>query len=220
MIHDSQVNKAYRFVESSIPSLSISSPSVETLLGKWGVSSSQMAGGSQMARLDKEDLQRARVLSQVDRKFIACVMYPSGYKDNLDGDTDAGPSLLLVDQHAADERVRVERFQKDICTGFLSSESGKQGVLRRKLQPPVAVLLTAREVEQLTASKEILETMRRWGFTLQAPDTVEYLSTNSAHPKADYLQVLVDGIPDLLANKVSHLDTFILSTSLIYALSC
>lgn len=155
-----------------------------------------MAGSSQVARLDKGHLRAARVLGQVDRKFIACVVDPDSSENSLDEDTTLGSSLLLVDQHAADERVRVERFQRDLCTGFLKSETEQ-----RKLQPPVAVLLTAREVEQITSSTDLLDIMKRWGFTF-SNNTTGCSTINVANPKADYLQVLVDGIPALLANKV------------------
>jgi DNA mismatch repair protein MLH3 len=52
-------------------------------------------------RFSKEELGNARIIGQVDCKFVACT---------LPGDsTDEGePVLVLIDQHAADERVRVE----------------------------------------------------------------------------------------------------------------
>ena len=155
-----------------------------------------MAGGSQSTRLEKEILQRAKVLGQVDKKFIACVARSTDDDEIPDPCGNENISLLIVDQHAADERVRVERFQRDFCTGFLNSKTEQ-----RELRPPKAVLLTAREARQITSSKAILETMKRWGFTLCTEHTT---STNAVvHPNPDYLQVLVDGVPELLADKVS-----------------
>ena len=52
-----------------------------------------------MQVLTREQLQRARTLAQVDRKFIAVV---------------AGDTLALVDQHAADERVQLERMRDEV----------------------------------------------------------------------------------------------------------
>src|SRR4051794_37371868 len=58
------------------------------------------------------NLANAEVLGQVDRKFIACAI-----RDHPGGDI-----LLLVDQHAADERVRVEHFLREYCEGALAFE--------------------------------------------------------------------------------------------------
>lgn len=51
---------------------------------------------SQWIALTKSHLQRCRVLRQVDHKFIVC---------------HAASTLFCVDQHAAHERIRLERLQ-------------------------------------------------------------------------------------------------------------
>ncbi|KAL6706169.1 DNA mismatch repair protein [Coniothyrium glycines] len=72
------------------------------------------AGVSTSAKLSKEGLRRARVIAQVDKKFVLVKM------KQLDADdsTGTGPSdlLVLLDQHAADERVRVEGLLEELCT--------------------------------------------------------------------------------------------------------
>ncbi|KAH9899633.1 hypothetical protein C8Q73DRAFT_329317 [Cubamyces lactineus] len=108
----------------------------------------------QIGRFTSADLRTARVLGQVDRKFVACVIHASspprkqtptsadgGRERDGDGDSDtdvdadarAGTgwsegacgreqgALVLIDQHAADERVRVERFLRSLCEGFLTA---------------------------------------------------------------------------------------------------
>ena len=62
------------------------------------------------SKFSKEGLGTARVIGQVDCKFVACT---------LPGDSTGQrePVLVLTDQHAADERVRVERFLKELCHG-------------------------------------------------------------------------------------------------------
>ncbi|KAH9943246.1 uncharacterized protein BXZ73DRAFT_97297 [Epithele typhae] len=104
-------------------------------------------------------LRSARVLGQIDRKFIACI-----FAGGEGGERSS--SLVLVDQHAADERVRVERFLRDVCEGFLRAapthpqtstgrdlSSGEDevetGVRKRTLAPPVPVLLTRAEAERV-----------------------------------------------------------------------
>lgn len=59
-------------------------------------------------RLSRQDLEQAEVLAQVDRKFILI-------QTQLDNESD--PLLVLIDQHAADERVKVEDLYTQLCSG-------------------------------------------------------------------------------------------------------
>jgi hypothetical protein len=60
------------------------------------------------------DLSTLHVIGQVDRKFVAVtVQQPDGL----------GRTLLLVDQHAADERIRVEALQESFLRRASSCES-------------------------------------------------------------------------------------------------
>ncbi|KAJ5673990.1 hypothetical protein N7462_009429 [Penicillium macrosclerotiorum] len=67
-------------------------------------------GTSQFAkfkgRLRRHDLAMATVIAQVDQKFILTRFGSSQY--GTSGDNDSGAFLVLIDQHAADERCRVE----------------------------------------------------------------------------------------------------------------
>ena len=56
-------------------------------------------------RLSKEALAKCHVISQVDQKFILATL-----------PTDHSHSLVLIDQHAADERVRVESLIEELHT--------------------------------------------------------------------------------------------------------
>ncbi|KAK5189469.1 DNA mismatch repair protein [Exophiala xenobiotica] len=56
--------------------------------------------------LTKEALAAARIIGQVDYKFVLAVIPSDDKRGNL---------LALVDQHAADERVKYERLCQDIC---------------------------------------------------------------------------------------------------------
>lgn len=59
-------------------------------------------------KLWKQDLEKAEVVAQVDQKFILA---------KLPASDQIGAVLTLIDQHAADERCRVERLFKDLFTG-------------------------------------------------------------------------------------------------------
>ena len=72
-----------------------------------------LSSSSAVARLSKVNLKRAQAISQVDSKFILIKMHV--------GSGSHGPDnphlnhLVLVDQHAADERIRLETLLHDIC---------------------------------------------------------------------------------------------------------
>ncbi|KAJ3516273.1 hypothetical protein NLJ89_g1225 [Agrocybe chaxingu] len=71
-------------------------------------------------------------------------------------------------QHAADERVRVEGFLKELCLGFLESpnriQSGEAvGVRVREVTPPRPVLLTQHEALTIKRSPDVQAMLRKWG---------------------------------------------------------
>lgn len=71
--------------------------------------------------IDKNDLidGNYRIISQVDRKFILLVMPAS----NSVSSTKL-PTILVVDQHACDERIRVEALFKDFILMLLDKTLG------------------------------------------------------------------------------------------------
>lgn len=163
------------------------------------------------------DLLNAKIINQVDRKFIACLIDD----DNTDAKEDEeamnannggytpGRALVLIDQHAADERVRVERFLKDLCLGFLRrgirEESAANGVEMRELSPPVPVLLTRHEASRLGSSADVQQAFESWGFHFSAfPE--ELLGHSEDDMDIDssnvYVQVFVRCIPEIVGDKV------------------
>ncbi|KAF9226706.1 hypothetical protein BS17DRAFT_865354 [Gyrodon lividus] len=161
----------------------------------------------------KEDLQNARILSQVDRKFIACLVglehgpvetekvTPSCEEDDHPAD---GKTLILIDQHAADERVRVERFLKTICRGFLCHQEGSGGVETKQLSPPVPVLITQREASRLSEVLAYQKTFESWGFQFSGLQDVRVTQQVDTAPDGDagYTQIFVSAIPQVVSEKV------------------
>ncbi|OSD04616.1 hypothetical protein PYCCODRAFT_1386837 [Trametes coccinea BRFM310] len=182
-----------------------------------------------IGRLTSTALRTARVLGQVDRKFIACVMrtqrtYPQTSTSELE---DAGGvadalclgsglggrrqegTLVLIDQHAADERVRVERFLRELCQGFLASvtrppgsESGEVSVRTRMLVPPVNVLLTRREASRLEDSVDLRSAFARWGVVLAVSPGVPRDYAAPSQEDESYSQVAVETVPEVIADKL------------------
>jgi DNA mismatch repair protein MLH3 len=148
--------------------------------------------------LGSDALRDARVINQVDDKFIACVLTcnPSNMEALPRSQTSGqgqGKKLVLIDQHAADERVRVEQLLMGPCRDFLEGHSSSI----RYLDPPKPILLAAKEAERLRASEEIQEALARWSFTFHSLDEETPLDEYQ-----DHTQMLVQTIPSVIADKV------------------
>lgn len=164
-------------------------------------------------RFKKTDLRNAKVINQVDRKFIACLIDDDDERGEEHGGTRgdqdiSGPALVLIDQHAADERVRVERFLKELCLGFLHGrDTGEdptaKGIRVRELSPPAPVLLTRHEALRLGGSEDIQTVFRRWGFHFSDLSKTGVLdSDDGLNGGSGYVQVLVQSIPEVVGDKV------------------
>ncbi|KFY30448.1 hypothetical protein V493_01903 [Pseudogymnoascus sp. VKM F-4281 (FW-2241)] len=87
----------------------------------------QVSAGSSTGRLSKSGLQSARVIAQVDRKFILARM-PAA---TASGGAVVGEDMLvIIDQHAADERCRIEALMAGFCLKPLPSRGmGHDGLV-------------------------------------------------------------------------------------------
>ena len=113
-------NPIFGTTEEGIPQVSFNGPTIETsdvLHGRRHCCSDSdiqkaftQASTTFSAKVSKGSLNTARVISQVDKKFILiCVNGSSNTNDGEDAEL-----LVLVDQHAADERIRVEGLLADL----------------------------------------------------------------------------------------------------------
>eukprot|EP00455_Lapot_gusevi_P002945 TRINITY_DN11218_c0_g1_i3.p1 TRINITY_DN11218_c0_g1~~TRINITY_DN11218_c0_g1_i3.p1 ORF type:complete len:238 (-),score=41.03 TRINITY_DN11218_c0_g1_i3:50-739(-) len=99
--------------------------------------------------MGRQTLAKFRVLSQIDHKFILCL---------------ASQSLVLVDQHAADERIRLEKLE-DVVFG---PQRNLRNYDRHVLQPPERLYVTTHELHLLQRYREALQ---QWGFGWSVPST-------------------------------------------------
>ena len=113
-------NPVFQTTEQSIQQVSFDGPTIETsevLHGRRHCCTDvdiqkafTQSSALFLAKLSKQSLKAAKVISQVDKKFILiCVNPSSNTKDKRDAEL-----LVLVDQHAADERIRVEALLAEL----------------------------------------------------------------------------------------------------------
>lgn len=151
----------------------------------------------------------------MDNKFIACII------ESTDDASEEDPSpslragipfqprghtgtLVLIDQHAADERVRVERFLREVCTGFMCHGKG-HGVGVVELGPPKSVLLTVYEARRLRGSAETREAFARWGIMFGDLSEEDIVGVDYEEPRPSYVQVEVRTVPEVVADKVCYM---------------
>ncbi|KAJ7930132.1 hypothetical protein B0H13DRAFT_1963442 [Mycena leptocephala] len=193
-----EANDIYTVPENKIPSLTHfplripTPPCRHTSTTATGSRPGQPYGDSTSAssrRFQKDDLRNA----QSSIKWIASLL-PA--------------TLILIDQHAADERVRVERFLKELCLGYLSNVNARgdrNNFLRlRDLTPPVPILLSWQEEQQLRnlSTGRVFE---HWGFNFVEPSAETSYKTEQgldAGSTSGYSQVFVRCVPEVVADKL------------------
>ncbi|KAK0106812.1 DNA mismatch repair protein [Cadophora gregata] len=125
-------------------------------------------------RISKDSLKHADIISQVDQKFVLVKLESTRSKTS---DVDNASMLVLIDQHAADERIRVEALMEELCTPSASdsTESCRARILTAPLLKSLHFDLSKRETE-------LLQTFRRhfseWGilYTISSSTTTSTVS--------------------------------------------
>ncbi|EEH48452.1 uncharacterized protein PADG_04531 [Paracoccidioides brasiliensis Pb18] len=141
-------------------------------------SSSRFSG-----RLTKQGLQSAQLIAQVDNKFLLLKLPTLGEPRN--GNQQ---NLVLVDQHAADERCRVEQLFDDLFAPSAESASSPTcGVNLSTLPKPIVFKVSLQEGELLQSHSNYFAT---WGccYTL-------------SRSEKNYRTVTVIKLPTLIAER-------------------
>ncbi|KAF9266346.1 hypothetical protein L218DRAFT_956702 [Marasmius fiardii PR-910] len=160
----------------------------------------------------RKDVRDAVVISQVDRKFVACTF------NSIEEMETNQATLVLIDQHAADERIRVELLLRDLCVGFLRNiqvslrEQEDNAVETRHLTPPVPILLTRLELRQLLNSPEVRDVFWSWGICFENQPPITALDHGEGTDSVDgddsggYAQIAVHCVPEVIADKLLSVD--------------
>ncbi|XP_025907511.1 DNA mismatch repair protein Mlh3 isoform X2 [Nothoprocta perdicaria] len=114
-------------------------------------------------RFTKDMIHSMQVLQQVDNKFIACLINTRNKMDKKAG----GNLLVLVDQHAAHERIRLEQliadsYEKEAAT------CGKKKIMSSSICPPLEIEVTEEQRRLLRCCHKNLEDL---GLELSFPET-------------------------------------------------
>ncbi|OIW27784.1 hypothetical protein CONLIGDRAFT_600043 [Coniochaeta ligniaria NRRL 30616] len=125
-------------------------------------------------RVSKQALRAAEVIAQVDSKFILVKLALQAASSTLSsgsetGSSDSGELLVLIDQHAADERCRVEELQKE----YFTSGNGEPCANAGQLEKPIQFELSKQEGLLLARFKEHFE---YWGIVYEVMPTETYMS--------------------------------------------
>ncbi|XP_053529230.1 DNA mismatch repair protein Mlh3 isoform X3 [Artibeus jamaicensis] len=126
-------------------------------------------------RFTRDMIHSVQVLQQVDKKFIACVMNTkmeeNGEAVTLDN-PPGGNLLVLVDQHAAHERVRLEQLIIDSYEKQQPQGSGRKKLLASTVSPPLEITVTEEQRRLLRCYHKNLEDL---GLGIIFPDMSDSL---------------------------------------------
>ncbi|KAL2205785.1 hypothetical protein CC79DRAFT_824768 [Sarocladium strictum] len=109
-------------------------------------------------RLSKEALLDARVINQVDNKFILVKLSLQGGSQRSTPTGNAGNVLVMLDQHAVDERCQLEDL---LAEYFTRDEEGSYIANTEPLEKPLFIDMTGQEINLLQQCRQYLQD---WGI--------------------------------------------------------
>ncbi|KAG9336466.1 hypothetical protein JZ751_002813 [Albula glossodonta] len=115
-------------------------------------------------RFTKDMIHSMKVVHQVDKKFLACLI---STRDQMDTEKSDGNLLVLVDQHAAHERVRLESLVTESYEEDPESP-GEKRLCSSCIIPPLEIEVTEEDLRLLRSCQPIL---RGHGLEIMFPET-------------------------------------------------
>ncbi|XP_066550890.1 DNA mismatch repair protein Mlh3 isoform X2 [Amia ocellicauda] len=107
-------------------------------------------------RFTKDMIHSMKVIQQVDKKFLACLIHTKDKEGANSTDSEEGNLLVLVDQHAAHERVRLENLIIDSYEAQPGQASGQKRLCSSSVSPPLEIDVTEEEFRMLRSCQPFL----------------------------------------------------------------
>ncbi|EAQ84104.1 hypothetical protein CHGG_10508 [Chaetomium globosum CBS 148.51] len=137
-------------------------------------------------RISKASLQVAEVVAQVDSKFILTKVGADIQPGPPGGASESDPLLILIDQHAADERCKVENLLKAY---FVSSpaSTGQLVAQTQNLDKPLRFDLSKQDGDLLVRFKKHFA---HWGVVYE-----------TLHERSPHVTVEVQSLPPSIVER-------------------
>lgn len=163
------------------------------------------AGSSlaQESRLSAHNLRKAKLISQLDNKFILIKM-PTGCRTMSEENTKMSSDddlLVIVDQHAADERCKVEELLSQLCAYTtaaipLRSNLGHEPQIRTtRLDTAIIFETSAAEAEML---KKHAAYFAKWGILYDILPIRDTADTIKVIPKS---KIVIRTLPPVIVER-------------------
>ncbi|KAJ3120081.1 DNA mismatch repair protein, partial [Physocladia obscura] len=161
--------------------------------------------------ITKQNLKTMHVIGQVDKKFIA-TWYSSSSIDSPEKSTH----LVIIDQHAADERVKLEAIlHQTFCVAIKASDNrisndnslNSPGDTKiadtARLDPPMQIMLMPRDIAAVFRHRN---TFSRWGIEFSdIQNACVGADTNSFEPgqelQREQQRLLISKLPRAIAGR-------------------
>lgn len=142
-------------------------------------------------------LTYATILGQIDSKFICAIIPPSSGISAPNEQKGSG-TLVLIDQHAADERVSIEAILQELCDGFINDS-----MVTTALPEPVPAIILTRTEAEILSSQGVNDLFTRWGIEL---DISRIKSGESQMEVEDggYVQIPILAVPTTLKARLGR----------------
>lgn len=141
-------------------------------------------------RLSREALLDAQVINQVDNKFILIKLSLQGESQRSAQAGSAGNVLVMLDQHAVDERCQLE----DLLTGYFTrDEEGSFIANTEPLKKPLFIDLTGQEIDLLQQCRYLFQD---WGIVYSVRG-----HNSSGHDKCQRGTLSVGSLPPSIAER-------------------
>ncbi|GAA5949571.1 hypothetical protein JCM3765_002708 [Sporobolomyces pararoseus] len=148
----------------------------------------------------RESLRRAKFIAQIDDKYLLvklpCSTYSNEYKEAEWEGADHGLStLVMFDQHAVSERIRVEKYLSELCGKFRAVEV--VDLLTSDQGGRIGVVVSREEFRELRLWRTSFE---RWGFKISQ----DSLQEQSSDLQGDYVQLWIESVPKLVGQRLKQ----------------